>query len=116
MKFKMDFTGIEKLEMTIYNAHSKAVEQANKVTKNNGERLKRKAKEEAPFETYFLQEQIVSRYSPLTAIVHAQASYSAYQEYGTRFMPAQPFMKPSLLWVQPKYQKDMTDVMKGVFE
>ena len=36
MKFKMDLTGVEKLEMTIYNSHSKAVEQANKVTKNNG--------------------------------------------------------------------------------
>ena len=116
MKFKMDFTGVEKLEMTIYNAHSKTVEQANKVTRNNGERLKRKAKEKAPIDTRFLQEQIVSRYSLLTAMVHAQASYSAYQEFGTRFMSAQPFMKPSLLWVEPKYQKDMTDVMKGVFE
>ena len=112
----MDLSGVEKLEMTIYNSHSKAVEQANKVTKNNGERLKKRAKDEAPFDTYFLKEQIVSRHSPLTAIVHAQASYSGYQEYGTRFMPAHPFMKPALLWVQPKYQKDMTDVMKGVFE
>ena len=74
------------------------------------------SKEKAPIDTRFLQEQIVSRYSPLTAMVHAQASYSAYQEFGTRFMSAQPYMKPALLWVQPKYQKDMTDVMKGVFE
>lgn len=116
MKFGMDFQGIEQLEMTIYNAHKKAVEQANKVTKNNGELLKKKAKELAPYEFGFLEENIIAKYFPLTAMVHSMASYAAYQEYGTRFIPAQPYMRPALEWVMPKYQKDMTDVMKGVFE
>ena len=116
MKFDMDFQGIQQLEMTIYNAHKKAVEQANKVTKNNGELLKRKAQELAPRDTWFLHDNIVSKYFPLMAQVHSLASYATYPEFGTRFMDAQPYMRPALLWVQPKYQKDMTDVMKGVFE
>ena len=116
MKFDMDFQGIQQLEMTIYNSHKKAVEQANKVTKNNGELLKKKAKELAPRDTWFLHDNIVSKYFPLMAQVHASASYAAYPEFGTRFMDAQPYMRPALLWVQPKYQKDMTDVMKGAFE
>ena len=116
MKFDMDFQGIEQLEMTIYNSHKKAVEQANKVTKNNGELLKKKAKELAPKDTWFLHDNIVSKYFPLMAQVQALASYSAYPEFGTRFMDAQPYMRPALKWVMPKYQKDMTDVMKGAFE
>ena len=102
--------------MTIDNAHKTAVEQANKATKNNGELLKKKAKELAPYETGFLEENIVSKYFPLMAQVQALASYAAYPELGTRFMDAQPYMRPALEWVRPKYQKDMTDVMKGVFE
>ena len=116
MKFDMDFQRIEQLEMTIYNSHKKAVEQANKVTKNNGELLKRKAQELAPRDTWFLHDNIVSKHFPLMAQVHALASYAAYPEFGTRFMDAQPYMRPALKWVQPKYQKDMTDVMKGAFE
>jgi HK97 gp10 family phage protein len=116
MKFDMEFRGIQQLEMTIYNSHKKAVEQANKVTKNNGELLKKKAQELAPRDTWFLHDNIVSKHFPLMAQVHSLASYSAYQEFGTRFMDAQPYMRPALEWVKPKYQKDMTDVMKGAFE
>lgn len=116
MKISMEYEGISQLEMTIYNSHKKAVEQANKVTKNNGELLKKKAQELAPRDTWFLHDNIVSKYFPLMAMVQALASYAAYQELGTRYMDAQPYMKPALLWVMPKYQKDMTDVMKGVFE
>ena len=76
MKFDMDFQGIEQLEMTIYNSHKKAVEQANKVTKNNGELLKRKAQELAPRDTWFLHDNIVSKHFPLMAQVQALASYS----------------------------------------
>lgn len=116
MKFDMEFQGIQQLEMTIYNSHKKAVEQANKVTKNNGELLKRKAQELAPRDTWFLHDNIISKHFPLYSLVHSQASYSGYVNFGTRFMYAQPFMTDAVKWVQPKYQKDMTDVMKGAFE
>ena len=116
MKFDMDFQGIEQLEMTIYNSHKKAVEQANKVTKNNGEKLKWKAQELAPRDTWFLHDNIVSKHFPLYSLVHSQASYSGYVNFGTRFMYAQPFMTDAAKWIIPLYQKDMTDVMKGAFE
>ena len=116
MRLSMEYEGISQLEMTIYNAHKKTVEQANKVTKNNGEKLKRKAQELAPRDTWFLHDNIVSKHFPLMAQVQALAAYAAYPELGTRYMYARPYMRPALLWVMPKYQKDMTDVMKGVFE
>lgn len=116
MKFGMELSGIEKLEMTIHNAHAKVVEQAGKVTKNNGEKLMKKAKELAPTETWFLHDNIISKHFPLYSLVHSQASYSGYVNFGTRFMYAQPFMTDAVKWIMPLYQKDMTDVMKGVFK
>ena len=76
MKLSMEYEGISQLEMTIYNSHKKAVEQANKVTKNNGELLKKKAKELAPYEFGFLEENIIAKYFPLMAQVQSLASYS----------------------------------------
>ena len=114
--FKIDLRGHEVLEMTIANAHAKAVAQSVQVVKNNTEELKKKAKAYAPVDTGFLKNNIVSRYEGMSGIVHSQAGYSAYQEYGTRFITGTPFIRPSLQFIYPKFQKDMTDVMRGAFK
>ena len=113
--FKIDLRGHEVLAMTIANAHANAVAQSVKVVKNNTEELKAKAHSMAPEDTGFLKNNIVTRYEGMSGIVHSQAGYSGYQEYGTRYQSGTPFMRPALNFIYPKYQKDMTDVMKGVF-
>ena len=114
--FKIDLRGHEVLEMTIANAHAKAVAQSVQVVKNNTEELQKKAKSYAPVDTGFLKNNIVSRYEGMSGIVHSQAGYSGYQEYSTRYQEGTPFMRPALNFIYPKYQKDMTDVMKGAFK
>jgi len=114
--FKIDLRGHEVLEMTIANAHAKAVAQSVQVVKNNTEELQKKAKAYAPVDTGFLKNNIVSRYEGMSGIVHSQAAYSGYQEYGTRYQSGTPFMRPALNFIYPKYQKDMTDVMRGAFK
>lgn len=47
-----------------------------------------------------------------TGKITATADYSIYQEYGTRFMSAQPFMRPSLSIVEPQFRKDLERLMK----
>ena len=74
--FKIDLRGHEVLEMTIANAHAKAVAQSVQVVKNNTEELKKKAKAYAPVDTGFLKKNIVSRYEGMSGIVHSQAGYS----------------------------------------
>ena len=32
----------------------------------------------------------------MTAVVSANTDYAAYQEYGTRYMTAHPFLRPAL--------------------
>lgn len=108
--------GMEKLTATISNAQPKAVEQSLQVLKNNGEKGKRIAKQLAPKDTEFLKDHITTSYPGMEAHIHAEAGYSGYQEYGTRFQPGKPFMRPAIEEVQPQFQKDMTDVMKGAFK
>lgn len=38
--------------------------------------------------------------------------YSEYLEYGTRFMKAQPFVKPALEEIEPKFKADMQKLVK----
>lgn len=102
--------------MTISNAHPNAVKQSLEVLKNNGERGKAVAKRKAPVDTSFLKNHITTTYQGMEAHIHAEAGYSGYQEYGTRYQPGTPFMRPMIQEVQPLFQEDMTNVMKGVFK
>lgn len=108
--------GMEKLTATISNAQPKAVEQSLQVLKNNGEKGKRIAKQLAPKDTEFLKDHITTSYPGMEAHIHGEAGYDGYQEYGTRYQPGTPHFRPMLEQIQPEFQKDMTDVMKGAFK
>nr|DAN47834.1 MAG TPA: type I neck protein [Caudoviricetes sp.]DAU85381.1 MAG TPA: type I neck protein [Caudoviricetes sp.] len=108
--------GLEKLTMTISNAHPNAVKQSIAVLKNNGDRVKALAVKKAPKDTGFLKKHITTSYPGMEAHIHAEPGYSGYQEYGTRFQPGTPFMRPAVQEIQPQFQEDMTNVMKGVFK
>lgn len=115
--FKIDWHGTESLTMAIRGSSRKVMEQSGKVVKNNAELVQRFAKVYAPHDTGFLESQIKTSYpEALEAHIDAEAAYSGYQEYGTRFQTGKPFMRPALKVVEPKFKKDMTDVMKGAFE
>ena len=42
-----------------------------------------------------------------TAKVAPETDYSPYVEYGTRFMPAQPFVRPAFDIVKPQFLEDL---------
>ena len=115
--FKIDWHGDERLTMLIKGAGPKVLEQSGKVVKNNAELVQRFAKGYAPQDTCLLKSQIKTSYpEALEAHIDAEAAYSGYQEYGTRFQTGKPFMRPALKVVEPKFKRDMTNVMKGAFE
>lgn len=116
----IEWKGVEKLTMIINGAGSKVREQSSKVVKNNTSKLKSLAQEKAPVAAKnggFLKSQIKDSYpDDLQGRVVSGAGYAGYQEYGTRFQPGTPHMRPALHEIEPQFQKDMTDVMKGAFE
>lgn len=48
----------------------------------------------------------------MTAESGPTTEYSEYLEYGTRFMDKQPFIKPALEEVEPKFKSDMQKLVK----
>lgn len=48
----------------------------------------------------------------LTVIVDATAEYSMYVEYGTRYMQAQPFIRPAYYGQVSKFINDIQKLMK----
>ncbi|MFU2205248.1 HK97-gp10 family putative phage morphogenesis protein [Streptococcus pluranimalium] len=108
--------GMEKLTATISNAHPKAVEQSVKVVKNMGEKGKSISKQLAPVDTSFLKKSITSSYQGMEAHITSGAGYAGYQEYGTRFQPGTPHIRPMIEKIEPEFKKMMTDVMKGAFK
>lgn len=113
----VEWHGAERLTMAIRGSSRKVMEQSSQVIRNNTEKLKASAKAKAPVDTGFLKNNITSSYpNRLEGRVKSEAAYSGYQEYGTRFQTGTAHIRPALQEIEPQFKKDMTDVLKGVFE
>lgn len=82
--------------------------------RNNGIEMNRTASRLAPVDTGFLRRSIVFAIADggLTATSTAGAEYAPYLEYGTRFMSAQPFMRPAYNQQKAKFKSDMGRLVK----
>lgn len=107
------FEGADEFEKLLQSAFEKAPKVAEKVIKNSTEKGMVKAKRLAPRDTWFLHDNIYTEYKPLSGYVHSPASYSGYLEFSTRFMAAQPFMRPMMQWLAPQFERDMKAAMEG---
>lgn len=84
-------------------AHAKAAAAVEKAAFD----IEAHAKALAPVDTGFLRAAIAAEPTgnPLRWRVWSFASYSVYQEYGTRSMAAQPYMTPAAELVRPQLRQ-----------
>lgn len=77
-------------------------------------KLQQKAIQNAPRRTGALKQSIMLEISDggLTGTVEAKMDYAPYVEWGTRFMPAQPFMEPAFDEQAPQFKSDLDRLMK----
>lgn len=109
-----------KLTMTGTNELRKKLQQNSKldavkrVVKMNGAELQAKAQRNAPVDTGTLKRSIslVLRDGVLTAESEATAEYAPYVEWGTRFMNAQPFMRPAYYTQKEQFKRDLNKIVK----
>ena len=104
--------GFEKLEAKLTkNMDLSAVKT---VVKKNGAEMQKKAMEEAPVLTHHLQKSIMLEITDggKTAEVESTAEYGAYVELGTRFMKAQPYLKPAFEEQKEKFKADMKELVR----
>lgn len=76
--------------------------------------MQSKAQQLAPVDTGFLKRGIASEMSSdgMQGRVNSVASYSGFQEFGTRFMGAQPFMGPAFRQERPLFISDLLKLVK----
>ena len=66
----------------------------------------------APVDTGNLRASIHGRVEGRVGIVGTgPVKYAEFQEYGTRFMPAQPFLRPAI----DAYRKRLTDLLRRMY-
>ena len=105
-------TGMEELQKKLKRCEK--LEAVKTVVKKNGSELQAKAQEKAPVDTGHLKRSIGLDITDegLTAEIEPTADYAAYVEYGTRFMNAQPYMKPADNAQKEKFKSDMRKLVR----
>lgn len=77
-------------------------------------RVEKRSKKMAPWDTGWMSNNI---YASVVGLMQAEVispvEYSIYQEYGTRYMFAQPFLFPALQTDWPLLQKRLTKLVRG---
>lgn len=113
-KIKID--GLEELEKKL--KANVTLNDVKRVVSQNGAELQNKMQANADFKKGY-QTGTTKRSigleikdSGLTAEVAPETEYSPYLEYGTRFMEAQPFVRPSLEEQAEQFKSDMRKLVR----
>lgn len=113
---KLEIKGLDKLEKSLKK--NATLSDVKKVVRHNGSQLQKQMQTNADFKKGY-QTGTTKRSIGLeitdggfTAEVEPTTEYSPYLEYGTRFMDAQPFVKPAYNAQKPKFKRDMNKLAR----
>ncbi len=108
----MKMVGINELQMKLEK--NMRMDAVRDVVKKNGSELQAKAQRNAPVDTGTLKRSIGLEIcdNGLTVESEATADYAAYQEYGTRFMKAQPYMRPAFNVQKEQFKRDLSKMVR----
>ena len=108
--------GLDKLQKAL--KENITLDDVKRVVRQNGAELQKKMQNKADFKKGY-QTGTTKRSIGLnmadggfTAEVEPTTEYSPYLEYGTRFMDAQPFVKPAFDEQKAQFQKDMQKLVR----
>lgn len=113
---KLKIDGLTELEKKLKS--NVKLTDVKRVVRQNGSELQRKMQQKADF-TKGYQTGTTKRSigleitdSGLTADTGPETEYAPYLEYGTRFMEAQPFVRPAFEEQAPQFKKDLQKLMR----
>lgn len=108
--------GLDKLQKRL--KENITMDDVKRVVRQNGSELQRKMQGKADFKrgyqtgTTKRSIKLQLQDDNLSAEVGPETEYSPYLEYGTRFMEAQPFVRPSLNEQKVKFLADMQKLVR----
>lgn len=84
----------------------------------SGATLQTTAQRDAPVDTGTLRRSITLEIKDngMTAEVAPHVHYAAYQEFGTRFIPAHPYLRPALETASAEFKANVEKVVKSETE
>lgn len=113
---KITVKGLEKLEKALKD--NVKMDDVKRVVRHHGAELQENMQGKADFKMGY-QTGTTKRSigleiqdSGFTASVGPETEYAPYLEYGTRFMEAQPFVKPAYQEQKAKFKRDMQKLMR----
>ena len=113
---RIKFDGLEELQKKL--KENVTLADVKRCVKQNGSALQKKMQEKADFKGGY-QTGTTKRSiglemtdSGFTADVAPETEYSPYLEYGTRFMDAQPFVRPALESQAIQFKSDMQKLVR----
>jgi HK97 gp10 family phage protein len=113
-KIKID--GLEELEKKL--KANATLDDVRRVVRQNGSELQRKMQDKADFTKGYATGTtkrsigLEIKDSGFTAEVAPGTEYSPYLEYGTRFMEAQPFVRPALEEQATQFKNDLQKLVR----
>lgn len=107
MSRAIEIKGIEKLQKKL--KANATMNDVKKIVELNGAEMNSKAQRKAPVDTGFLRRSIVLQISDggFKATSDPSAEYAPHLEFGTRFMSAQPFMRPAYNAQKEIFKRDL---------
>lgn len=109
-------TGLDKLQKAL--KANATLDDVKKVVRHHGSELQRNMQKKADFTKGYATGTtkrsigLEMKDGGFTAEVAPETEYSPYLEYGTRFMEAQPFVRPALDEQAPKFKSDLQKLCK----
>ena len=113
---KLRIEGLDDLEKQL--KENVKLEDVKKVVRHNGMQLQRKIQKNADFSqgyqtgTTKRSVDLWIRDGGLTADSGPTTEYAQYLEYGTRFMDAQPFVKPAFEEQEKQFESDLKKLVR----
>ena len=104
--------GLQKLQKKLKN--NTDLSDVKKVVRHNGSEMQKKAQKNAPVDSGTLKRSIGLEINEggMVAEVEPTADYAPYVELGTRFMEAQPYLKPAFDDQKKEFEKDMKELVR----
>lgn len=113
---KITVEGLDKLQKALKK--NVTLDDVKKVVRKNGQELQEKIQGNADFkmgyQTGATKRSVGLEFqdSGMTAESGPETEYSPYLEYGTRFMDAQPFVRPAYDEQKQKFKSDMQKLVR----
>ena len=113
---KLKVEGLDKLEKAL--KENVTLDDVKRVVRHNGQQLQEKIQQNADFTRGYATGEtkrsvnLEIKDGGFTADSGPTTEYSPYLEYGTRFMDAQPFVRPAYTEQKEKFKKDMQKLVR----